>query len=220
VRLQSAFKAAAPRGARTLPLEEARALTTRLLKANSADDGVIRRACEAIATGAGGESVSFDTFVTKVGREIRFTTPKPTAGLRQGRNCCGVGNHQSKNDLSLDGIVRSAYGERAQTPCEVLLNGEDCIGAMMQEIKKAKSEIVMSWWQFCPWLPAIRGARGKAAWEFPSPAEGSTMEDWGTLPPVLKQKAEEGVKVYGRSSSLSLSRARNELLHTAACMRM
>ena len=36
--------------ARTLPLEEARALTTRLLKANSADDGVIRRACEAIAT--------------------------------------------------------------------------------------------------------------------------------------------------------------------------
>ena len=144
MRLQSAFKAAAPRGARTLPLEEARALTTRLLKANSADDGVIRRACDAIATGAGGESVSFDTFVTKVGREIRFTTPKPTAGLRQGRNCCGVGNHQSKNDLSLDGIVRSAYGERAQTPCEVLLNGEDCIGAMMQEIKKAKSEIVTS----------------------------------------------------------------------------
>ena len=107
-----------------------------------------------------------------------------------------------------------------QTVLRCLPVVQNSVGAMMQEIKKAKSEIVMSWWQFCPWLPAIRGARGKAAWEFPSPAEGSTMEDWGTLPPVLKQKAEEGVKVYGGSSCLSLSRAHNELLHTAACMRM
>ena len=59
--------------------------------------------------------VSFETFVAAVGPKMQITMPKPKAGLRQGRNCCGVGKHMSTNDLSLDGIVHSAYGERQQT---------------------------------------------------------------------------------------------------------
>ena len=101
---------------------------------------------------------------------------------------------------------------------------------MFEEIKRAESEIMMScktvmlsrlvalsasltWkgitiagWQFCPWLPGIRSAeRGSAAYEtdWDSAPSGTYAEDhdWATLPPVLKAKAEAGVKIYSECSS-------------------
>ena len=50
VRLQGSFRAALLPGSRTLPLEQAQALATRLLKANRADSFVVERAVLAVRT--------------------------------------------------------------------------------------------------------------------------------------------------------------------------
>ena len=207
--LQTSFRAAAGHGSSTLGAEPAQALARKLLKANCAEKGVIERVCAALE---GPSVVDFEAFVAAVGPELQESVaralgvPHARIGLRQGRNCLGCGKHQSDNDLSLDGIVNSKYAERDGTACEVLLNGEDCFGAMLEEIKRAESEIMMGWWQFCPWLPGIRSAeRGSAAYEtdWDSAPSGTYAEghDWATLPPVLKAKAEAGVKIYSESSS-------------------
>ena len=144
--LQTSFRAAAGHGSSTLGAEPAQALARKLLKANCAEKSVIERVCAALE----GSVVGFEAFVQAVGPELQESVaralgvPHARIGLRQGRNCLGCGKHQSDNDLSLDGIVNSKYAERDGTACEVLLNGEDCFGAMFEEIKRAESEIMMS----------------------------------------------------------------------------
>ena len=65
---------------------------------------------------------------------------------------------------------------------------------MLPDSLTPKASLFQSWWEFTPWLPAIRGERGNGAWE--TPECGRDPQDCGSLPPVLKQKAEDGVKIY------------------------
>jgi len=80
--------------------------------------------------------------------------------------------------------IQSFAPERAGTPVELLSCGEEAFKAMLREMKAAKREILMCWFEFGWEVPALRG-QGMAAWEDPA----------GTLTPLLKAKAEAGVKI-------------------------
>ena len=153
----------------TLPDARAQRVAEKLLSGNDAGDDVRRAVASALeleaggSTTGGGAGVDFEAFVKIVGKPFQESARPPDAGLRGGWRFCGV--HRSKNDMALDGVVESfrtqtddrtpapprlaelsgvlAGPERANSPCEVLLCGEDCLGAMLEEIKAAKSEIMM-----------------------------------------------------------------------------
>lgn len=190
-RLLGAFRAATGAAeAKVLPAAQAAAVADKLLASNRCAPPERLAVREAFATAIASEGdVDFSQFLAVVGRIYNDTVPSPRTGLLI---------DASIRDLPLDGVVRSGYEERAATPAELLLCGAEAMSAMLTEIKGARSEIMMSWWEFCAWLPVIRGARGVDAYEAQR-ADGSwprSWEDSGTLPPVLKAKAESGVKIY------------------------
>eukprot|EP00929_Paragymnodinium_shiwhaense_P096617 TRINITY_DN58262_c0_g1_i1.p1 TRINITY_DN58262_c0_g1~~TRINITY_DN58262_c0_g1_i1.p1 ORF type:complete len:809 (-),score=198.99 TRINITY_DN58262_c0_g1_i1:163-2589(-) len=91
---------------------------------------------------------------------------------------------EKNESLGLCVDVLSFAQERPGTPVEFLACGADAFQAMLREVKKAKSEILLGFYEFTPEVPALRGT-GREAWNDPD----------GTLIPQLKLKAEAGVKV-------------------------
>jgi len=91
----------------------------------------------------------------------------------------------TEGKLGLDPTINSFAQVREGTHVEFLGCGADAMMAMLREMKKAKKEILMSWFELCPEVPALRGERGRGAWDDPE----------GNFIPVVKKAAESGVSV-------------------------
>ena len=94
------------------------------------------------------DDIDFDHFLATAGRVYQDTMLVSHTGL-----------DHSEDDLPLDGVIHSSYDERTETPAEILPCGAEAMTAMLTEIKAARSEIMMSWWEFCL-ASGIRGDRG------------------------------------------------------------
>mmetsp|Transcript_8546 Transcript_8546/g.19150 ORF Transcript_8546/g.19150 Transcript_8546/m.19150 type:complete len:883 (+) Transcript_8546:102-2750(+) len=124
--------------------------------------------------------VTLNDFVARAGPTYAALSPTHNAfaGLEE----------EPEGDLPLlDAKIRSFAPVRDETDVEILNCGEAIMSAMLHAIENATSEIMMSWWEFCPDLPVVRNeSLGANAWD----------NENGTLPSLLKQKASEGVKIY------------------------
>jgi len=121
---------------------------------------------------------NFDDFVQKVGPAYAKATNSKK----------GIYNEVSEGDLPLNGIIDSFAPVRERSHCQILNCGEAVMTAMLYAIKGARTEIFMSWWEFCATLPGIRNAQlGSDAWK----------KESGSLLSILKEKADkEGCKIY------------------------
>ena len=133
----------------------------------------------ATKTGPQGNHVTLNDFVAICG--------PPYAELSPSHNAFVGLDDEPQGDLPLGTRIRSFAPVRDGTPVEILNCGEAIMSAMLNAVDNATTEIMMSWWEFCPDLPVVRSeSLGANAWN------NSNC----TLPPLLKQKADKGVKVY------------------------
>jgi len=185
----------------------------------------INNGSKAIGVGTTSEStIDFVTFLKIVGYEWERYSPRHDDGLYWRHHQ----HHRRTNKLKLlqfhitggsgngSGIlpvecpvIHSFAPPRANTPTEILNCGESILTAMLNAIKSANSEIMMTFWEFCLTLPAVRNANlGNDAWiddDFGTGDGGNDndADDGGvfvarskTLLPILKAKAAAGVKTY------------------------
>lgn len=125
--------------------------------------------------------VALADFVACVGPTYAALSPSHNA-------FAGLEDESDGDDLpSAVAKITSFAPARDNTQVEILNCGEAIMSAFLHTMKNATTEIVMSWWEFTPDLPIVRNASlGANAWD---------NED-GTLPLLLKEKAESGVKIY------------------------
>ena len=145
-------------------------------------------------------SIDFITFLVIVGKVYERYSPSHDDGLYWRYNKKAAKQHilPAKVDT-----IRSFAPSRANTQAEILICGEAVLTAMLNTIKSARVEIMISFWEFCLTLPAIRNAElGNTAWldadidiEEKANADDAIARS-RTLLPIIKAKASSGVKTY------------------------
>ena len=182
--LQRRFRARMDNNSSTLSGNDASALARGLLMEVKVSKGEVEKAVAELNKPT--ERVRFDWFVRCVGAPYAVASSSlygnSSAELNEG--------WRDESDLPLTcDVIRSFAPVRSDCRCEILNCGEAVLSSMLSLVKAANTEIMMSWFEFLPGLPAMRGEgkEGSLAW--------NDNPD-GTLPSILKAKAEEGVKVY------------------------
>ena len=145
-----------------------------------------------------GGHIGFLSFLRVVGPVYETYAPSHDDGLKSRRISVSA-----KSVLPIEcHVINSFAPPRPNTPAEILNCGQAVLTAMLNTIKSAKKEIMMSWWEFCLTLPAVRGEElGNQAWiDDDSTTDSDNAEDVvarsRSLPTLLKAKAAEGVKTY------------------------
>jgi len=146
-----------------------------------------------------GGYIGFLSFLRVVGPVYGRYAPSHDEGLKSRLRAISA-----KNVLPVEcPVINSFAPPRPNTRAEILNCGQAVLTAMLNAVKSAKKEIMMSWWEFCLTLPAVRGEElGNEAWidDNTTTSGCDSAEDVvarsKSLPPILKAKASEGVKTY------------------------